>query len=71
MYEDINDVFSKLKEDLFVSGGLTFGVGPAGSPVTVDAGVSGSYASSPVNELRKYNEKVLTYNVCVARYPTV
>ncbi|XP_036208222.1 complement component C8 alpha chain [Myotis myotis] len=60
-YDDTNEVFSKLKNDLFVSGGLTFGIGLAGIPVTVDAGVSGSYGSSIVNELSKYNEKKYSF----------
>ena len=59
MYDDTNELFTKLKNDLFVSGGLTVGVGPEGIPVTVDVGGSGSEDSSFLKELSKYNEKVL------------
>lgn len=59
MYEDINELFTKLKNDLFVSGGLTVGVGLTGIPLTLDVGGSGSYSSSFSKELSKYNEKVL------------
>ncbi|XP_019598093.2 complement component C8 alpha chain [Rhinolophus sinicus] len=57
LYHDANELLSKLKNDLSVSGGVTVGVGPAGSPVTVDVGVSGSYASSILKELSKYQDK--------------
>ncbi|XP_054429734.1 complement component C8 alpha chain isoform X2 [Pteronotus mesoamericanus] len=56
-YEDTNELLTKLKNDLSLSGGLTVGVGLSRVPVTVDVGVSGSYASSFLNQLNKYNEK--------------
>ncbi|XP_045714704.1 complement component C8 alpha chain isoform X1 [Phyllostomus hastatus] len=61
MYGDTNELFSKLKNDLFVSGGLTVGVGLAGIPLTLDVGGSGSYASSFLKELSKYNEKKYSF----------
>ncbi|KAM8788222.1 complement component C8 alpha chain [Rhynchonycteris naso] len=60
-YDNTNELFSKLRNDLSLSGGLTVGVGPAGSPVTVNVGVSGSRASSTLNELSKYNEKKYSF----------
>ncbi|KAK2107299.1 Complement component C8 alpha chain [Saguinus oedipus] len=60
LYDNVNELFSKVKKDNFDSLGVTTGVGPAGSPVTVDVGVSGSKDASFLNELDKYNEKVQT-----------
>lgn len=71
LYYDANELLSKLKNDLSVSGGVTVGVGPAGSPLTVDAGVSGSYASSILKELSKYKDKVLKHNACAAWYSII
>ncbi|KAL0604307.1 Complement component C8 alpha chain [Plecturocebus cupreus] len=57
LYDNANDLLSKVKKDKFDSLGVTIGVGLAGSPVTVDVGVSGSKDASFLNELNKYNEK--------------
>ncbi|XP_003921557.1 complement component C8 alpha chain [Saimiri boliviensis] len=57
LYDNANDLFSNVKKDKFDSFGVTIGVGLAGSPVTVDAGVSMSKDASFLNELNKYNEK--------------
>lgn len=54
-----------------MSAGVTVGVGPAGSPVTVAVGVSGSRDSSLLNELNKYNEKVLKRNARVKQYSII
>ncbi|XP_045060068.2 complement component C8 alpha chain isoform X2 [Desmodus rotundus] len=61
VYDDTNELFTKLKNDLFVSGGLTVGVGPEGIPVTVDVGGSGSEDSSFLKELSMYNEKKYSF----------
>ncbi|XP_037004426.2 complement component C8 alpha chain isoform X2 [Artibeus jamaicensis] len=61
MYDNTNELFVKLKDELSVAGGLTVGVGLARIPVTVDVGVSGSYASSFLKELSKYNEKKYSF----------
>lgn len=66
IYDDTNDLFSSLQEKLSKSDGVSVGVGLAKVPVTVDVGVSGSYASTLLNSLKKYNKKVLKHNVCVA-----
>ncbi|XP_073752777.1 complement component C8 alpha chain isoform X2 [Callorhinus ursinus] len=57
LYDDARDLLSKVKNDKSVSAGVTVGVGPIRSPVTLDVGVSGSRDSSFLNELNKYNKK--------------
>ncbi|XP_060481434.1 complement component C8 alpha chain [Panthera onca] len=58
LYNDANELLSKVKNDRSVSAGVVVGVGPAGSPETaVDVGLSGSRDSSFVNKLNKYNNK--------------
>lgn len=56
-YDDANDLFSKIKRDKFQSDSITFGIAPAKSPVSLEATVSWSDASSFLKELSKYNEK--------------
>ncbi|XP_052031554.1 complement component C8 alpha chain [Apodemus sylvaticus] len=56
-YDDANDLFSKIKKDKSQSESVTFGIGPAKSPITLKANVSWSGASSFLKELSKYNEK--------------
>lgn len=60
-----------MKNDKFVSAGVTIGVGPVGSPFTVTAGVSGSRGSSVLNTLSKYNQKVLKHNARVTQYSII
>ncbi|XP_032272583.1 complement component C8 alpha chain [Phoca vitulina] len=57
LYNDARDLLSKVKNDKSVSAGVTVGVGPKNSPVTLDVGLSGSRDSSFLNELNKYNKK--------------
>lgn len=54
-----------------MSAGVTVGVGPVGSPVTVDVGASGSRGSLFLKEINKYNEKVLQHNACVKQYSII
>ncbi|XP_045403880.1 complement component C8 alpha chain [Lemur catta] len=61
LYDDANDLLSKVKEDKFKSSGVTIGVGPAGSSVMVGVGVSGSEDSSFLNKLSNYNEKKYSF----------
>ncbi|XP_036113161.1 complement component C8 alpha chain [Molossus molossus] len=61
VYDDTNEVFSSLKEDLSVAGGLSVGVSLAKVPVSVEAGVSGSSASTLFNSLSKYNDKKYSF----------
>lgn len=68
MYDDANELYSKVKDTTSVGGGVTVGVGLAGNPVTVDVGVSGSRGVSILNELSKYQNKVLKHNARVAQY---
>ncbi|KAM4873093.1 complement component C8 alpha chain [Thomomys bottae] len=57
LYDDVNDLLSKVKNDKFESSGLTLGIGPADSSVMVNIGVSGSEESSFLKKLNKYNKK--------------
>ncbi|KAF0880137.1 CO8A protein, partial [Crocuta crocuta] len=61
LYSDAKELLSKVKNDMSVSGGVTVGVAPARSPVTVDVGVSGSLDSSSLNKLSKYNNKKFNF----------
>ncbi|KAF4021749.1 hypothetical protein G4228_013437 [Cervus hanglu yarkandensis] len=61
IYNDANDLLTKVKNDNFASFGLTIGVGLTGSPVMVTAGVSASRNASFLEELSKYNEKKYTF----------
>ncbi|KAB0389352.1 hypothetical protein E2I00_013053, partial [Balaenoptera physalus] len=71
LYDDANDLFTKVKNDKSVSAGVTIGVSPAGSPFTATAGVSGSRDSSFLNKLSKYNQKVLKHNARVTQYSII
>ncbi|XP_073936109.1 complement component C8 alpha chain [Castor canadensis] len=57
LYDNANDLLSKVKNDKFESNGITIGIGPAGSSITASMGVSWSKESSFFNKLSKYNEK--------------
>ncbi|XP_012640576.2 complement component C8 alpha chain [Microcebus murinus] len=61
LYDDANDLLSKVKEDKFKSGGVTIGVGPSSGSVMVGVGVSGLEDSSFLNKLSKYNEKKYSF----------
>ncbi|XP_021056596.1 complement component C8 alpha chain [Mus pahari] len=56
-YDDANELFLNIKNAKFHSGGVTVGVAPIKSPVSVDVSGSGSKASSFLRKLDKYNEK--------------
>uniref|UniRef100_A0A673TCX7 Complement C8 alpha chain n=1 Tax=Suricata suricatta TaxID=37032 RepID=A0A673TCX7_SURSU len=60
-YSDVNELLSKIKDDRSVSAGVTVGVAPSGSPVTVDVGVSGSRGTSLLDMLNKYNAKKFNF----------
>lgn len=68
MYDDTNELYSKVKDTTYVGGGGAVGVGFTGSPLTVDVGASGSRNVSLLKELSKYQNKVLKHNACVAQY---
>ncbi|XP_006919311.1 complement component C8 alpha chain [Pteropus alecto] len=57
MYDDANELYSKVKDTTSVGGGVTVGVDLADRPVMVDVGVSGSRGISILNELSKYQNK--------------
>ncbi|XP_008051240.1 complement component C8 alpha chain [Carlito syrichta] len=57
LYDNANDLLSKVKNDKSRSVGVTIGIGPARSPLLVGVGVSESKDSSFLNELNKYNDK--------------
>ncbi|KAM6174057.1 complement component C8 alpha chain [Erethizon dorsatum] len=57
VYDNANDLLSKVKNDKFQSNGITVGIGPAKLPVGVNVEVSWSEESSFLNKLSKYNEK--------------
>ncbi|KAK2495601.1 hypothetical protein MC885_017800 [Smutsia gigantea] len=61
LYDDANDLFSKVKNDKSVSAGVTIGIGPSDSNVMVEAGISGSRDSSLLNKLSKYNNKKYSF----------
>ncbi|XP_006146161.1 complement component C8 alpha chain [Tupaia chinensis] len=61
LYENTNDLLSTVKNDKFVSAGVTVGIGIAKVPVTVNVGLSGSEGSSFLNKLNKYNEKKYSF----------
>lgn len=71
LYDNANDLLSKVKNDKSVSAGVTIGVSPTGSPYTVNVGPSGSRAASLLDKLDKYNQKVLKHNASVAQYSIV
>uniref|UniRef100_A0A8D2ARQ4 Complement C8 alpha chain n=1 Tax=Sciurus vulgaris TaxID=55149 RepID=A0A8D2ARQ4_SCIVU len=56
-YDDANDLLSKVRRVRSKANGITFGISPKGSPITLDVSVSGSEDSSFLNKLSKYNEK--------------
>lgn len=56
-YDDANDLFFHIKNGKSHSAGVTVGVAPVKSPVSVEVTGSGSKASSFLNKLNKYNEK--------------
>ncbi|XP_004679102.1 PREDICTED: complement component C8 alpha chain [Condylura cristata] len=57
LYDDITDLLTRLKDDNFVSAGVTIGVSPAGSPFMVEGGLSGSNDKSLLKMLTQYNNK--------------
>nr|XP_001114403.2 complement component C8 alpha chain [Macaca mulatta]XP_005543304.1 PREDICTED: complement component C8 alpha chain [Macaca fascicularis] len=57
LYDNANDLLSKVRKDKSDSFGVTIGIGPAGSPLMVGVGVSKSEDASFLKELNKYNEK--------------
>ncbi|XP_015091684.1 complement component C8 alpha chain [Vicugna pacos] len=57
LYDNANDLLSKVKNDKSVSAGVTIGVSPTVSPYTVNVGPSGSRAASLLDKLNKYNQK--------------
>ncbi|XP_053432158.1 complement component C8 alpha chain isoform X2 [Nycticebus coucang] len=57
LYDDANDLLSKVKDDKSKSSGVTIGIGPAGSSLMAELGVLESEDSSFLNKLSKYNEK--------------
>ncbi|XP_003639070.1 complement component C8 alpha chain isoform X1 [Canis lupus familiaris] len=61
LYDDAHDLLSKVKNNNFVSTGVTVGVSFTGSSVTVDVGVSSSQNSSSLDELKKYNKKKYSF----------
>ncbi|XP_047584388.1 complement component C8 alpha chain [Lutra lutra] len=61
LHDDARDLLSKVKNDVSVSVGVTLGVGPVRTPVTVDVGASGSRDSLFLEELNKYNEKTYSF----------
>lgn len=71
LYDDANDLFTKVKNDRSKSNGITFGIGLPDSPITVGVGVSELEDSSFLNKLSKYNEKVLKHNACVSQYSII
>lgn len=69
LYEDVNDLLSKIKNDRFQSNGITVGIGLEKflkGLSSVNVGVSWSEDSSFLNKLSKYNEKVLKHNAHVS-----
>ncbi|EGV91711.1 5'-AMP-activated protein kinase catalytic subunit alpha-2 [Cricetulus griseus] len=60
LYDDANELFSVIKNDKLQSDGITFGIGAAKIPITLEGTVSWSKKSSFMKELSKYNEKVQT-----------
>lgn len=70
-YDDANELLSKIKNGASLSGGISFGIGPPKVPVTLSLNVSGSLTSSFLNQLSKYNEKVLKHKVCVSQYSII
>ncbi|XP_010601936.1 complement component C8 alpha chain [Fukomys damarensis] len=61
MYDDANDLLSKVKNDRFQSNGITIGIGPTKGPFSVNVGVAWSDESSFLNKLSKYNEKRFSF----------
>lgn len=61
LYDDANDLFTKVKNDRSKSNGITFGIGLPDSPITVGVGVSELEDSSFLNKLSKYNEKKYSF----------
>ncbi|KAM5248579.1 complement component C8 alpha chain [Ctenodactylus gundi] len=61
LYDDANDLLSKVKNDKFQSNGITIGISPHKGPFKVDIGVSWSEESSFLNKLSKYNEKKYSF----------
>ncbi|XP_048205878.1 complement component C8 alpha chain [Perognathus longimembris pacificus] len=57
LYDDVNDLLFKVKNDKFESRGLTLGIGQADSSVMGNARVSASEESSFLKKLNKYNKK--------------
>uniref|UniRef100_A0A286Y4C5 Complement C8 alpha chain n=2 Tax=Cavia porcellus TaxID=10141 RepID=A0A286Y4C5_CAVPO len=64
LYEDVNDLLSKIKNDRFQSNGITVGIGLEKflkGLSSVNVGVSWSEDSSFLNKLSKYNEKKYSF----------
>ncbi|XP_052574254.1 complement component C8 alpha chain isoform X2 [Peromyscus californicus insignis] len=61
LYDDANELFSKIKTDKSQSNGITFGIGPAKVPITLTANVFWSDKFSFMEELSKYNEKRFSF----------
>nr|KAF6504172.1 complement C8 alpha chain [Rousettus aegyptiacus] len=57
MYDDANELYSKIKDATYVGGGGALGVGFTGSPITVNVGGSGSRHVSLLKVLSKYQNK--------------
>lgn len=71
LYDNANDLLSKVRKDKSDSFGVTIGVGPADSSFMVGVGVSKSEDASFLKELNKYNEKVFKHNVSVSQYSII
>ncbi|XP_051027396.1 complement component C8 alpha chain [Acomys russatus] len=56
-YDDANELFSKIKDDNSKSTGVTFGIGPAKTPIVLAGRVSWSDDSVFMKKLYNYNEK--------------
>ncbi|XP_003495798.1 complement component C8 alpha chain [Cricetulus griseus] len=61
LYDDANELFSVIKNDKLQSDGITFGIGAAKIPITLEGTVSWSKKSSFMKELSKYNEKKFSF----------
>ncbi|XP_037356498.1 complement component C8 alpha chain [Talpa occidentalis] len=57
LYDDTNDLLSKVRNDNSASFGVTFGIGPEGSSVQLEAGIHGSESRSLMKQLNQYNNK--------------
>ncbi|XP_055978150.1 complement component C8 alpha chain [Sorex fumeus] len=57
VYYNANDLLSNMRNSKSVSGGVTFGIGPARSPLIGQVGVSGSRDSVLLDKLSKFKNK--------------